>query len=137
MFGDDYSLTFQYKSVMILFKHFRILRCPRITPRSFFWWGNKLKHIGLKIVYLSNMYFCNRRLPFYYIIPSDKIYLSKINEVFWNLSCNSPQLPYMFGLDFFSKKSFKLLAMSKNNPTKKKKGAIFGHFKALSKKLPH
>ena len=81
MFGDDYSRPFQYKMVMILFKHFKILRCPRITPRSFFWWGNKwplyflnifkLKHIGLKIVCLSNMYFCNRRLPFYYIIPSD------------------------------------------------------------------
>ena len=79
MFGDDYSLTFQYKSVMILFKHFRILRCPRITPPSFFGWGNKwtlyfvniVKNIDLTLVYLSSMYFCNGCLPFYYIRPSD------------------------------------------------------------------
>ena len=36
MFGDDYSRPFQYKMVMILFKHFKILMCPRITPPSFF-----------------------------------------------------------------------------------------------------
>ena len=79
MFGCDYSCPFQNKMVIILFKHFKILMCPRITPPPFFWWGNKwtlyflniVKHIGLKIVYLSSMYFCNCRLPFYYIIPSD------------------------------------------------------------------
>ena len=39
MFGDDYSRPFQYKMVMILFKHFKILRCPRITPgkKCMFW----------------------------------------------------------------------------------------------------
>ena len=35
MFGGDYSRPFQYKMVMILFKHFKILRCPRITPPLF------------------------------------------------------------------------------------------------------
>ena len=79
MFGDDYSRPFQYKMVMILFKHFKILRCPRITPPFLCWdnlWtlhflNNIVKKIGLNIVYRSSMYFCNRRLPFYYIIPSN------------------------------------------------------------------
>ena len=79
MFGDDNSRPFQYKMVMILFKHFKILRCPRITPPSFFWWGNKwtlyflniVKNIDLKIIYLCNMFGENQRQDFQYIIPSD------------------------------------------------------------------
>ena len=77
MFGDDYSPPFQYKMVMILFKHFKILRCPRITPPSFFWWGNKwtlyfvhiAKHIDLTLVFIRWMSFCYGCLAFYYLRP--------------------------------------------------------------------